>query len=265
MKWFEFIILIAACACSSPSSYAPNKGKYGYSDKIIDPHLRMVNYLGNASTKKKDAALYAKFRAIEICLDNKSPYTHFLTMRDNTFEEQSTEAVTYYPSAYYGASPYYGRYDSYMGYGPTSSHVYTETHSYPKFDVFFECVSEPMDARMSFNVISHSQLKDLVKDMKGGVQVENILPDSPNKNALKPADIIISLNGTRVGNIQELFQASRNVIGDKVWVEFFRNGEKKKADIKFRDVTDMVAEAQAKIIKDACKKSSVSDSSHHCK
>jgi hypothetical protein len=262
MRWSNFILLMAACACSSPTIYESKKGKFGYTDEIIDPHLRKVTFTGNAKTKKEDAGLYAKFHAIELCLENKSPYAHIVTVRDNTFNEQSTEAVSYYPS-YYGASPYYGRYDAY--YGTPSTHVYTETLTYPKFDVYFECVSKPMDARISFAVVTHSMMKDLVKDLKGGVQVEKILPDSPNINQLKIADIIISLNGTRVGNIQELFQASRNVSGNKIWVEFFRNGEKRKADIKFLDVTEMVAEAQTKIMKDACKKSDIKKSSSYCK
>lgn len=44
MKSFTLLLLVLASACTSPSKYAPKKEKYGYTDEIIDPHLRLVTF-----------------------------------------------------------------------------------------------------------------------------------------------------------------------------------------------------------------------------
>lgn len=266
MKLVLLILLGSICACStSPTKYVASKGEDGYSDKVISPNLRMTEFLGSSATKKESAELYAKFRAIEICLQNKAKYAHILLVKDKTFDKEITQTTTYYPSYYYGASPYYGRYGTSYYSGYASTHSWNESYTYPLFEVYFECVDAPVDARMSFKPLSQSQMKEFVKDIKGAVQVDEILPDSPNKNQLKVADIIISANGTRVENILELFKASRSSLGSKFTVEFFRDGVKKNADVKYLDVTEMVAHSQAQIIKEACKVSDIKDTNPLCK
>jgi S1-C subfamily serine protease len=106
---------------------------------------------------------------------------------------------------------------------------------------------------MSFNVLSQSQMKDFIKDLKGAVQIEAILPDSPNKNQFKVADIITHVNGTRVDSILELYQTSRIAVGKKIVVNFIREGNKKTAEVKQLDVTDLVDHSQKEIVKAACK------------
>ncbi len=255
MKWMPLIFLVTILGCSSsPTRYEESSsGKNGYSDKAIDSNLKLATFLGNSTTKKENAELYAKFRAIEICSETNT-YAHILLVKDKTFQKEISQTTTNYPSySYYGASPYYGRYGTGVGYGAVSTNTWNESYTYPLFEVYFECVPKPMDARMSFNVLSQSQMKDFIKDLKGAVQIEAILPDSPNKNQFKVADIITHVNGKRVDSILELYQTSRSAVGKKIVVNFIREGNKKTAEVKQLDVTDLVDHSQKEIVKAACK------------
>lgn len=268
MRLIALLFIISLISCSTtPSKYQARTGDEGYSDKIIDQNLRMAEFLGNSATKKESAELYAKFRAIEICSEANAKYTHILVVKDKTFEKEITQSTTYYPSYYYGAAPYYGRYGTsyYAGYGTTGVHSWNESYTYPLFEVYFECVEKPYDSRMSYRPISQSQMKDFVKDVKGAVQIDEILPDSPSKDQMKVADIIISVDGTRVGNALELYKASRATQKTKFKVDFFRDGVKKTAEVQLLDVSELVAQSQKEIIKEACKIPEFKESRPLCK
>ncbi|WPU65915.1 PDZ domain-containing protein [Peredibacter starrii] len=273
MRSIAIMSLIALVGCASePASYKESKGKTGFSDKIVDQNLRVSTFQGNSATKKEKAQLYAKFHAIELCKEMNQPYTHILTIRDTSFQKEITQTNTYGPTYYYGVSPYYGRYGAYGAgvsmygaYGPMNTQTTTDVKPVPQFDVYFECVPKAMDARMSFKSLSASDMKNLMQDVKGGVQVEEILPDSPNKNILQVGDIIIKGNGTRVEKVVELYQAHRNSNANQFTVEFFRNGKMKSANVKFLDVTEMVGTAQNEILKEACKEDGIKGVRDICK
>ncbi|WP_408098823.1 CC0125/CC1285 family lipoprotein [Peredibacter sp. HCB2-198] len=273
MKSIAYLSFLALLGCASePVTYKESTGKSGYSDKMIDQNLRVSSFQGNSSTKKEKAQLYAKFHAIELCKEMNSPYTHILTIRDTTFDKEVTQTNTYAPTYYYGVSPYYGRYGAYGAgvsmygaYGPMNTQTTTDVKTIPQFDVYFECVNKAQDARMSFKGLSAADMKNLMKDVKGGVQIEEILPDSPNKKTLQVGDIIIKGNGTRVEKVVELYQSHRNSNAEKFVIEFFRDGKRKTAEVKFLDVTEMVGSAQEEIIKEACKDDSIKGTAALCK
>lgn len=264
-----FIVFLTACS-SKPSRYQELSNQEGYSDKTMGSKLNMATFQGNAKTDKDRAELFAKFRAIEICHDKNKTNAHILTIKDKSYQKEITQTSTDMPSYYYGASPYYGRYGYYgsgvgVNYSTGTTRSWNETYSYPMFDVYFECVEKPIDARMSFKPLSSSQMKDFVKDLMGAVQVDEVLPDSPNKGIFQTGDIILKANGVRVGTILDLYQASRNSDPKAFKLEFLREGKKKNATVKFNDVTEMVAESQAKIIKDACQDPDVKNERPICK
>lgn len=265
------LIILAACG-SDPATYKASNGKTGYSDKMVDPNLKVSSFQGNSSTKTEKAQLYAKFHAIEMCMEMNRKLTHILAVKDKTFQKEITQTTAYAPTYYYGMAPYYGRYGAYGSgvsmygaYGSTNTQTSTEVKNIPQFDVYFECVDDAIDARMSFKTLSSADLKNLVKDLKGGVQVDEILPDSPNKDIFQVGDIILKANGTRVATTIELYQAHRNSNAKKFTIEFLREGKTKTAEVKFLNVTDMVANSQAEIIKEACKEDNVKKSSSLCK
>lgn len=259
------ILFVTACS-TSPTLYVPLEDNKGYSDKIVDTDLRVASFQGNSATKKEDAELYAKFRAIEICQEMGQVYTHILVVQDKTYSKDILQTSSTGPSYYYGMSPYYGRYCGYggMSYGMASTTTTSETYTYPLFEVYFECVDRPLDARVSLKNLSSSQMQNLVKDLQGAVQIDDVLSDSPNKGKLKSGDIIITANGQRVDKVLELFQASRRSKQKNFRVEFFRDGVKKETTISFLDVTELVAQAQEEIIKSACKMEGIKDKKSLC-
>ena len=266
MKSIAPLLLTLFVACStSPSIYKASTGKEGYSDKLVDSNLKVSTYIGNSATKKETAELYAKFHAIEMCRELNKPLTHILLVRDKTYQKEISQTSTTYPTYYYGASPYYGGPAMYTAYSTGYTQTYNESFTYPLFDVYFECTDRPLDAQMAFKPLSQSQVKDFVNDLNGAVQVDAVLPDSPNKGKLMPADIIIKANGARVGDIQELFQASREAKQENFFVDFIREGKPMKTKVEFADVSAKVKEAQDEIIKQACKKNELKGKNALCK
>jgi hypothetical protein len=262
------LLTIAGCA-SSPTQYIPEKNKHGYSDKIIDPTLRVAEFNGNSSTKKEMAELFAKFRAIEICHEMKTN-THILTVNDKTYSKDIVQANTSGPSYSYGMSPYYGRYGGYgggvgMSYNMSNTSYSSETYTYPHFEVYFECTNTPYDAGVHLKPLSASQMQALVKDLQGAVVVDEVLEYSPNKGKLLKGDIITKANGERVTNVLEVFKASRKKPGSPLNLEFYRDGEKMQTTGEFKDVTDLALEAQKEILKTTCKMEEMSDKSKLCK
>lgn len=271
MRIFTILMIFIVASCStSPTPYAPMKDKQGYSDQTIDSDLRMASFQGNSATKKDAAELFAKYRAIQICNDVNKPYTHILVVKDKTFDKEVSTASSTGPTYYYGMSPYYGHYGGYgggvgMSYGTATTTVSNETYTYPLFEVYFECVDKPKDARVSLTTLSSSQMKTLMQDLKGGVQVDDILDDSPNKNKFQKGDIIIKANGDRVEKPIEVFQAARKNQQKDMLVEYFRNGVKKSDTVSFKDVTALVDEAQKEIIGRVCKMKDMKDTQDICK
>lgn len=267
MNAIYVLILLSLLGCSTaPTSYVASKNeKEGYSDKIIDTDLRMTNFQGNASTSKESAELFAKFRAIEICHELGQANTHILLVNDKTYSKEISQTSATGPSYYYGMSPYYGRYDYGMSYGPTTVMTTNETYTYPMYEVYFECVEKPMDARISLKNLSSSQMGPLIKDLQGAVQVAEVLEDSPNLGKLQNADIVFMANGERVTSVLSLYKLSRAAHQQNFKVEFFRNGVKKQTTVGFKDVSELVAHAQAEIIKAACKDENIKAKNKLCK
>lgn len=271
MRIMHFLMILVVVACSSsPTSYAPSKNKEGYTDETIGNDLRMATFQGNSSTKREPAELYAKFRAIEVCSELGKPYTHLLKIKDKSFSKEIVSSTTTTPSYYYGMSPYYGGYRGMgpgmgVGYSVGSTSTRSDTYEYPLFEVYFECVDKAFDARLSFIEVSASQMKDLIKDLQGAIQIDEVLPESPNRGKLEKGDILIKAGGERITSLVEGFHAARRNIGQALRVEFFRNGMKKQTDMSFLDVSEQVKAAQDEIIKSGCKDEKIKESSSLCK
>lgn len=92
-------------------------------------------------------------------------------------------------------------------------------------------------------------MKDLIKDLQGAIQVDEVLPESPNRGKLEKGDILIKAGGERITSLFEGFHAARRNIGKTLRVEFFRNGMNKQTDLSFLDVSEQVKTAQDEIIK----------------
>lgn len=270
MRTISFLLLLLMIGCtSSPTNYIPRKNNQGYSDETVSNDLRKSEFQGNAQLKKEKAELFAKFRAIEVCREmNKD--AHIMLVNDKSYEKNVVQANTAGPGYYYGMSPYYGQYGAYgpgmtMGYSSTTTNYSTESYTYPYFETYFECVDKSFDAGMHFQNLSASQVSTIVKDVTGAVQVNDVADYSPNKGVIQKGDIITHVAGERVTKQLDVYNSSRKNPGAPIRVDFFRNGKKKSATVQFKDVTDMVKEADAEIVKAACKDKFLKDESKICK
>jgi hypothetical protein len=259
-----FLLMLAAC--STPTGYVAGKNEdaKGFKDSVVSQELRMATFQGNEKTEKTVAELYAKFRSIEVCQELGKKFSHILLVKDRTHTEEVTETASVAaPSYYYGVSPYYGAMTPIPYTTPTQT--ISKSRTYPAFDVYFECVDKPFDARISFQNLSHSQVKDIVKDMMGAVQIDEVLSESPNLHKLQKGDIIYKVDGQRVGKILDVYEVSRRNAQAPVKVDFFREGQKRKTTVTYKDVTDLVKKAQEEIIKSACNIGDIESKSSLCK
>lgn len=266
-----FFFLFVIAACSSPTGYVPSEKQEekGYTDEVISEELRLTTFHGNEHTNKEQAELFAKFRSIEVCQELNKKFSHILLVKDRTHKQEVTETAQVSPNYYYGMSPYYGAGYRWgmtpMAYSAPATQTISKTKTFPSFDVYFECVDLALDARVSLKNLSNYEVRDLVKDTLGAVQVDEVLSESPNTGKLQKGDIVFKVNGQRVGRILDVYKASRRTEQSPATVELIREGKKYETVVTYKDVTELVQEAQEELIKDACEIDKIKDESPLCK
>jgi hypothetical protein len=259
------ILLLILVSCSSHDrtkygTYSKKNGG-GYQDKAVDD-LKVVSFKANSYTKKHYAIKFAKFRAIEICTTENSKLTHLLDTFDKTQSKTITRTSSSgYPSYYYGMSPFYSRYSGFgygFGFSTTNTNSWNETLNYPDIEVVFECANEVYEPKVEFREVPADEMKLLVKDLRGGLQVEKIPADSPNAKDLMVGDILIRANGERVQQIYQLLSLFHKSKNHKLAIEILRNGLVKTGILLVGvDATEKILEAQKEIIKSACKQEEI--------
>ena len=250
------LLLVASCASHDPTPYQKQKKKeMGYSDKQLE-NLRISTFRGNAYTSRERAQRYAEFRAIEVCRSTKEEHANILDIFDKTVEKEITRSSgTSWGPSYFGMYPYYSRYSSFgigAGFNTVSSDSWRETIAFPVIESYFTCEDKIFRPDLIFKELPADQIKHLVKDVKGAIQVEKIPEKSPNEKSVELGDIILKANGKRVEKVYQLI----HMFGPKdqnVTVQILREGERKNITIKSKDVTKEVSQAEEKIIKKVCK------------
>lgn len=247
-------IFLFSCAHNERTPYQVYKKHQGYREKVEDG-LRIVNFMSNSYTKIEDTMIFAKFRAIELCLGENKKFALILDVVDKTEKKDilRSRGDTYYPSYYYGMSPYYSRYSSfglYGGFGTTNTETWKETIVTPQIDVLYQCADTAKGPEVIFRDVSAEEMKILVKDLKGGLQVEKILDHSPNKNIVEFGDVLIKANDQRIQKnfeVLKLFNENK-----KLKVDIYREGQRKILTLKSHDISASVLKSQEEIIKAAC-------------
>lgn len=80
---------------------------------------------------------------------------------------------------------------------------------------------------------------NLPDDLEGGMVIANVQPNSPaDKAGLKQFDIITKINKHEVTSIVELrkYLYSETTVGDKVEIEYYRNGEKQTTNLQLAEM-----------------------------
>jgi hypothetical protein len=250
------LVFLFLTGCSiHPTPYQKEKKKEGYSDGL-DDEIRIARFIANSSTKGRTAQKYAEFRAIEYCREVENTHANIIDISDKSRKKNviKTSGGSWGPSFAFGMYPYYSRYSSFgmgLGYHSHQTESWSETLTYPEIEVFYRCSDYMIRPQLILKEISSENMRLLVKDLKGALQVEEISTESINRGIIEIGDIILKANEQRIEKVYDfinLFQ-KRNSI---VHVQLLRDGERKEVNLKGREVTQDALNAEDSIIHLVC-------------
>lgn len=256
---FILVLILGACSGDPRTRYGAfkEKNKGGYTLETVNSDLRKVTFRANSQTPRNTAELLGRFRAIELCQREGKKYAHLLGVLDRSESREVTRSNSHmygFPSYYYGYSPFYSRYSGIgfsAGLNTVSTNTWNETLIYPHYDILFRCSDGLYEPDVIFREVPASEMKHLVKDLKGALQVEKVMENSPNKN-LKPDDILLRASGERVSQnwqLLEKFRTSESVVP----VQILREGKTLQLNLKGRSVGEEGEASQQETIRAACK------------
>lgn len=265
------LVILAACSSAKRTQYEKLSDKQGgYSDSILEDSIHISRFEANSLTKRSYAEMFAKYRSLEECRREGKPYSHILAVIDKSSTKKITRSNSDYwgPSYNYGMgmSPFYSRYSGFgfsTGINMVNSKAWEETLVYPDVEVVYHCAEKVYEPEIAMRDIPPDEMKHLVKDLKGGVQVEKILPGSPNKN-LQEDDIIIKASGKRIMKGHQLLALFKDG-PQAVNVEVLREGERKTVSVSAEDVSKSISENMTVLKNRACDFNDVKKSSSLCK
>ncbi len=97
-------------------------------------------------------------------------------------------------------------------------------------------------------------MKHLIKDLRGGLQIEKFTKDSLNTKDLKVGDILKRANDIRIEHIYHILSLFHTSLDHKIKVDVLRDGNIKSGImLTGLDVSANILETQKKIIKSTCK------------
>ncbi len=273
MKSFSFFLILILAGCSSAKrtqygSYEKKNG--GYTDGVLEGDIHITRFEANSLTKRSYAEMFARYHSLESCRKEGKSYSHILAVIDQSSKKKitRTNGDSWGPSYYYGMgmSPFYSRYSGFgfsTGINVINTQAWEETLVFPDVEAIFHCADKVYEPEIAMRDVPPDEMKLLVKDLKGAIQVEKILPGSPNTN-LKEEDIILRAEGKRImkgHQLLALFKDNPKVVR----VEVLRDGEKKQIDLRGQDVTLKVKENLVILKNRACDFRDVKDQSSLCR
>ncbi len=262
VKYLSLLLLFGVgCSSTKPTPYQKMQKNEGYEEKTLDD-LRVVVFKGNAYSKKPQVNLYAEFRAIEVCREAGFKYANIMDFEDKTTSRDVVRTSTnaFGPSYYYGMSPFYSRYSSFgmsMGIGNMQSNSWKETYIYPNLEVIFRCANSVLRTRAIFREVPSEEMKHLVKDLKGGLQIEKFSDGAAEASNLKKGDIILKVGAERVEKIHQfvaLFTPEHRTRS----VAILREGYKTTVKVTATDVSEEIEKLEAEVVARACAKKEIS-------
>ena len=100
------MVVVSACATSTPYAPAKDERSYGFSEQKIEENRYRITFRGNSLTNRETVENFLLYRAGELTKQNG--YDYFIVVEGDT--ESKTSYTT---SSYYGGPAFFGRY----GYG----------------------------------------------------------------------------------------------------------------------------------------------------
>lgn len=257
VRIFILLFVLVSCSSTKPTPYQKEKKHEGYHDYSFED-LGVASFKGNSYTKREVAKKFAEFRAIEMCKEQQK-HANIIDVFDKTVEKDvvRTTGSSWGPSYGYGYGmyPYYSRYPGFgfgIDYNTMSGTSWSEKLIYPDLEVYYNCRETIYRPQVFMKEVSAEQMKLLVKDLKGALQVEKIGEKSPNEKKIELGDIILKANGRRIEKVFELirlFDSKDSIVN----LSILREGRPVTAKITAKDVTDEVDITEKQIIQDVCK------------
>lgn len=266
MKNLIWLSLLLASSCGSikKTTYHAHEKNEGYWDSASLDGLKIAGFRGNHKTKKSDAETYAHFRAIEQCYNDAQKIPLVVAVDDKTLTKNVTRGSSYgYPSYYYGMSPYYGRYSSFgVGFQNFNMNTWEETEIYPVIEVQYMCLKKIYKPKLELKDIPSADMKLLVKDLRGAIQLVTVPDHSPNLKNFEEGDLIIKADGKRIDQSRNLLKMLNTHDNHSLMVDVLREGVMKK-NIKLGavDVNETEKKAQGEVINWVCQKKEAKDHS----
>jgi hypothetical protein len=249
------LLLIVGCSSTKPTPYQKEKDKEGFADSYFE-NMKVASFKGNSYSKKDQVQLYAQFRAITRCVDSEKQHANIIDIFDKTIEREvmRTTGSSWGP-AYFGMYPYYSRHSNFgvsAGFNTISADSWNETLVYPVFEVYYTCANSILRPQLIFKELTAEQMKHLVQDVRGAIQIDQIPDTSPNKNTVEVGDIILRAQGKRIEKVYELIRLFSPTL-PIVPVQVMRDGQRREASLNSVDITSQVEASEKDIIKRVCK------------
>jgi len=260
MKFFAGLIsLTLFTGCATRSKYAPNlsDGKGGYNDWTVEGDVQASRFAGNSKTASSDAQKLAIFRAIENCYEKGFKLPVLFTIKDESRSSTVTKSASYsWQNPTYVTGTTYGNTFNGTATGGNSSttgQVWTETYIAPSFDAYYICRNQVFQTRVIVKDVPADLIKDSVKDLVGGVQIDEVNENSPNKGVLQVGDIVLKINGNRIkSGTQMSLEVASAPEKAKIRFDILRDGRQKTIFVKAIDGTEQIMADFEKVIQKAC-------------
>ena len=269
---FLLCLMLAFTSCSSKRTqyHRYEKKEGGYSDRVVEDGIHAARFEANSRTKTSYAELFARYHSLEQCRREGKPISHILGVinKSSTKRVLRSDGDYWGPSYSYGLgmSPFYSRYGGFgfsTGINMINSRSWEETLVFPEIEVLYHCTDKVYEPEIVMRDVPPEEMKHLVKDLKGGIQVEKILPGSPNKE-LAQEDIIIKAEGKRITKGHQVLALFKDA-PYPVKVEVLREGERRTISLRASDVTKTVDENLTVMKKKACDFEDVKKESSLCR
>lgn len=248
--------------CAMPTKYMSDQGEGGYSEAKINKLLYLTRFKGNSRTSKQDALDYSIFRAVEICRDNKIKLARLFFIFDFTKEEkvfhtwtstfQSPSFVSSILSDFGGNVIVQSSVTQGSGYSITNS--WSDIITTPQFHTIFACAENQITIDLDLVAVSKDEMKILVKDLLGGMQIHSLAGSSPLNKYFKYGDIITKVNDQRVQDPAMFSYAIETTVEHNIKINFYRDGKEQVVSVQKIDVSDDALKTQGALIRKVCEK-----------
>lgn len=246
----------------------------GYTDKKVSNDLMITRFGGNAYTSPQTAVMFSQFRAIEICKESGFKVARILTTtnqsKSRTVQRSSSNTTNSptYVSGNASSNTNYNDYGNGMGQATRNTNLngtvyggnqntqqtsWNETYRFPIFDTTFKCANQVYMTKIKVKNISVDDMRPLVKDLMGAVQLIEFMEASPNREVLAIGDIITKVDSVRIRDMSQ-FTAAIEGSKDKgnITLSIFRDGNLMTVHATATDATQVIESLNETTVNSAC-------------